>query len=77
MKYIFNREPFPFLIRFQSSSESTGVFSGEYWSTFREVLESFPEGTGIASARLSRYFPGNGLGRAETNRKKFILYIVD
>ncbi len=75
MKYIFNREPFPFLIRFQSSSESTAVFFGKYWSTFREGLESFPEGTGGISVRLSRYFPRNGLGRAETNRKKvYTLY---
>ncbi len=70
MKYIFNREPFPFLIRFQSSSGSTPVFFVKYWSTFREGLESFPEGTGEISVCLSRYFPGNGPGRAETNRKK-------
>ena len=57
-------------ICFQSSSESTAVFFGKYWSTFREVLESFPEGTGEISVRLSRYFPRNGPGSAETNRKK-------
>ena len=46
------------------------VLFGEYWSPFREVLESFPQGTGIVSARLSRFFLVYGPGRAETNRKK-------
>ena len=64
-----------FLIRFQSSSGSTPVFSEKYWSPFREGLESFPQGTGIVSARLSRYFPGNGPGSAETNRKKSSWFI--
>ena len=60
----------PFLIRFQSSSESTAVFFVKYWSTFREGLESFPQGTGEVSVCLSRYFPRNGPGRAETSPKK-------
>ena len=77
MKYIFNREPFPFRIRFQSSSESTAVFFGKYWSTFREGLESFPEGIGVISVCLSRYFPRNGPGRAEITGKKFMTYIAD
>ena len=69
-KYIFSGERRHFLIRFQSSSGSTPVFFGKYWSTFREGLESFPQGTGEVSVRLSRYFPRNGPGSAETNPKK-------
>ena len=51
--------PYPFPVLFEENS-----------SFFREGLESFPEGIGEISARLSRYFPRNGPGRAVTNRKK-------
>ena len=61
----------------QYRSESTPVLSGKYWSTFREGLESFPQGTGEVSVRLSRYFPRNGPGRAEITGKKFMTYIAD
>ena len=61
----------------QFFSGSTGVLSGKYWSTFREGLESFPQGTGEVSVRLSRYFPRNGPGRAEITGKKFMTYIAD
>ena len=65
----------PFLIRFQSSSGSTPVFFGKYWSTFREGLESFPQGTGIASVRLSRYFLGNVPECPETSPRKSLCFI--
>ena len=77
MKYIFNREPFPFLIRFQSYSEGTPVFSGKYWSTFREGLESFPQDWDRLRTPVpvfSQEWPGT-CGNKPKN--KFVLYIAD
>ena len=63
--------PYPFPVLFGEYRS----FFGKYWSTFREGLESFPEGTGEISVRQSRFFLGYGPGSAETNRKKvYALY---